>query len=100
LVVTGAAIAPRPSEPVPRRHVVEIRGMAFHPAVLEVRRGDTVVWINRDIVPHTATATRKPGWNTGPLPQGKSGRYVANRRGEDSYVCELHPTMLGKLVVR
>jgi plastocyanin len=99
LVFTGAS-SPRPSEPVPHRHVVEIRGMAFHPAVLEVRRGDTIVWVNRDIVPHTATAARKPGWNTGPLLQGKSGRYVANRRGEDSYACELHPTMLGTLVVR
>jgi len=100
LIVTGAAISPRRSEPVPHRHLVEIRGMAFHPAVLEVRRGDTVVWVNRDMVPHTATATRKPGWTTGPLLQGKSGQYVANRRGKDSYACELHPTMLGKLVVR
>jgi plastocyanin len=100
LVFAGAAMSPRPTDPVPHRHVVEIRGMAFHPEVLEVRRGDTVVWINRDIVPHTATATRKPGWNTGPLLQGKSGQYVANQRGEDSYACELHPTMLGKLIVR
>ena len=74
--------------------------MAFHPEVLEVRRGDTVIWINRDIVPHTATAKRKGGWNTGPMPQGVSGHYVANHRGEDSYFCELHPTMLGKLIVR
>ena len=74
--------------------------MAFHPERLEVRRGDTVVWINRDIVPHTATASRKNGWNTGPLLQGKSGRYVARRVGEDPYLCELHPTMVGKLIVR
>jgi plastocyanin len=100
LVFTGAAISPRPTNPVAHRRVVEIRGMAFHPAVLEVRPGDTVVWVNRDIVPHTATATRKPGWNTGPLLQGKSGRYVVSQRGADPYVCELHPTMLGKLVVR
>ncbi len=77
-----------------------IHGMAFHPAVLEVQRGDTVLWINRDIVPHTATSTRKSGWNTGPLLQGKSGQYVARHTGEDSYFCQLHPVMLGKLVVR
>lgn len=74
--------------------------MAFHPEVLEVQLGDTVAWVNRDIVPHSSTATRKSGWNTGPLLQGKSGQYVASRRGEDSYFCELHPTMLGKLIVR
>ena len=74
--------------------------MAFHPEALEVRRGDTVVWINRDIVPHTATADRSPGWDTGPLLQGKSGQYVALDRGEDPYFCKLHPVMLGKLIVR
>ena len=100
LAVTGAGSSARPSESVPHRHVVEIRGMAFHPAVLDVQRGDTVVWVNRDIVPHTATATGTAGWNTGPLLQGKSGRYVASRRGEHSYACALHPTMLGRLVVR
>ena len=55
LALAGAARSPRPADPVPQRHVVEIRGMAFHPEALEVRRGDTVVWINRDMVPHTAT---------------------------------------------
>jgi plastocyanin len=100
LVLAGAAIPPRTTDTVPHRHIVEIQGMAFHPEVLEVERGDTVVWINRDIVPHSATASRKPGWNTGPLLQGKSGQYVANRRGEDSYFCELHTVMLGKLIVR
>jgi plastocyanin len=74
--------------------------MAFRPEVLEVWRGDTVVWINRDIVPHTATASQKPGWNTGPLAQGQSGQYVASHRAENSYFCELHPTMRGKLIVR
>jgi plastocyanin len=100
LSFTGAAFPTRPADPVPQRHVVEIRGMSFHPEVLEVRHGDTVVWLNRDIVPHTATARRKSGWTTGALLPGKSGQYVARHRGEDPYFCELHPTMLGKLIVR
>jgi plastocyanin len=100
LALAGATAPSRPADPIPQRHVVEIRGMAFHPEVLEVRRGDTVVWINRDIVPHTATANRKSGWNTGPLLQGQSGQYVASHRGEDPYFCTLHPVMLGKLIVR
>jgi plastocyanin len=74
--------------------------MAFHPDALELQRGDTVVWINRDIVPHTATAIRKSGWNTGRLLQGERGRYVPRLRGDDPYFCELHPTMLGKLIIR
>ena len=100
LALAGAAAPSHPADPVPQRHVVEIRGMAFHPEVLEVRRGDTVVWINRDIVPHTATATRQSGWDTGTLLQGTSGQYVASHGGEDPYFCKLHPVMLGNLIVR
>lgn len=100
LALAGAATPSPPADPVPQRHVVEIRGMAFHPEVLEARRGDTVVWINRDIVPHTATATRKSGWDTGTLLQGESGQYVASHEGENPYFCKLHPVMLGKLIVR
>jgi plastocyanin len=100
VLLSGTAIAACARDPEPQRHVVEIRGMAFHPEVLEVRRGDTVVWINQDIVPHSATATGKPGWNTGPLLQGKRGEHVVRGAGEEPYRCELHPTMLGKLIVR
>ena len=78
--------------------------MAFHPEVLEVRRGDTVVWVNRDIVPHTATATGTGGgttkWDTGQLGQGQTGRYVVRRAGVSHYACTFHPTMHGKLIVR
>ena len=85
---------------VRHRHVVEIRGMAFHPEVLQLQRGDTVVWINRDIVPHTATASKASGWDTGALSQGQSGQYVVRHQGADPYYCRLHPTMQGKLIAR
>jgi plastocyanin len=101
LILMGPAGSPRAIGPDdPHRRLVEIRGMAFHPEVLEVRRGDTVVWVNRDIVPHSATAKGKPGWTTGPLRHGMSGQMVADQPGESSYFCELHPTMHGKLIIR
>jgi plastocyanin len=83
---------------VPRRHVVEIRGMAFHPDSVTVRVGDTVVWVNQDIVPHTATA--KSGWDTGQLANGATGTYVVQKSGVESYFCRLHPVMVGWIVVR
>jgi plastocyanin len=95
----GSACAGRGKLP-PRRHVVEISGMAFQPAVLELERGDTVVWVNRDLVPHTVTAERTSAWTTGILAQGQSGRYVASMTGEVRYFCELHPVMKGKLIAR
>jgi plastocyanin len=100
VLLAGAAASLGPSAVPPRRHVVEIRGMAFHPAVLEVHRGDTIVWVNRDFVPHTATAARKPRWDTGRLAPEESGRYVPLGAGEVEYFCALHPPMQGRLVVR
>jgi plastocyanin len=101
------ALIASPSVPAARRHVVEIRGMAFHPGVLTIAVGDTVVWVNHDIVPHTATAgggggggARGRTWDTGPLQQGQDGRYVARRVGDPPYVCTLHPTMQGRLIIQ
>lgn len=81
----------------PQTHTIEIRGMEFHPAELTVAVGDTVVWINRDIVPHTATTQ---DWDTGLLSQEQSGRTVAPHSGTVRYVCNLHPLMRGTLVIR
>ena len=100
LALLGVGARLRDNAPAPRRHVVEISGLAFHPAVLEVAPGDTVVWINRDIFPHTATAADSAGWSTGILIQGQSGVFVPSRRGEAPYFCQLHPIMRGRLNVR
>ena len=39
-----------------KTHTVTIEDMRFQPAVLVVAPGDTVVWINKDLVAHTATS--------------------------------------------
>jgi plastocyanin len=85
-----------------RTHTVEIQGLQFHPPVLTVARGDTVVWINRDIVPHTATrvGTGPIRWDTGSLSSGDSGRYIPTRAGVARYTCTFHPTMHGKLIIK
>ncbi|HEX9727339.1 MAG TPA: cupredoxin family copper-binding protein [Gemmatimonadales bacterium] len=99
LVFADPSTAPAGSSMPPRRHVVKISGMAFQPAVLQVAPGDTVVWINQDIVPHTASAAGSDGWDTGILVQGDSSRYVPRRSGDTPYICRLHPTMRGGLTV-
>lgn len=86
--------------PPPRTHTVEIRGMEFHPAELTVAVGDTIVWVNHDIVPHTATSTGSRHWDIGQLAPGQAGRYVMREPGKVSYNCTLHPTMKATLIIR
>jgi len=99
-VIVGLWLLLAALTPPPKTHTVEIRGMEFHPAVLTVAVGDTIVWINRDIVPHTATAKGPTRWNTGQLVQGQVWHFVARRAGVARYVCSFHPTMHGKVVIR
>jgi plastocyanin len=82
-----------------KTHAVRIAGMKFVPERLEVAAGDTIVWTNQDIVPHTVTAAGAR-IESGDLGQGKSWKYVARRKGEIKYLCRLHPGMQGWIAVK
>ena len=82
-----------------KTHTVRIEGMKFVPQRLEVAAGDTVVWTNKDFLPHSVTA-REARVESGDLAPNKSWRFVARKKGEMNYICRLHPVMKGVLVVR
>jgi plastocyanin len=90
------AAAPLPGLAV---HTVIIEGMSFSPQTLTVRRGDRVTWINKDPFPHTVTATDGK-FDSHPIAPDGSWTYVARKPGEYDYVCTLHVTMKGRLLVR
>lgn len=82
----------------PARHVVEITHFLFEPDTLRVAVGDTIVWVNRDAVPHTATA-RDDGWDSGSIAAQARWTHVIDRAGEAPYVCAIHPSMVGWIEV-
>lgn len=77
-------------------HVVEIRELEFVPAEIDARAGDTVTWINLDIVPHTATAIDR-GWDTGPIGPQQRKTLTLPSSFARRYHCVFHPGMLGNL---
>ena len=79
-------------------HAVEIRAFRYAPDTVIAAPGDTVVWTNADVVPHTATAAGE--WDTGEIRPAASGRMVAAKAGTYPYVCAYHPGMQATLVVR
>jgi plastocyanin len=83
--------------PVPS-HTVMIEGMKFQPEVLTVASGDTVVWVNADLVDHTATA-QDGTFDSKRIEAGKSWSFTVSTPGEIAYVCEYHPSMKGTLNV-
>ena len=79
-------------------HTVVIRQFAFGPETLEVSVGDTVVWVNEDIVPHTATAA-DAGWDSDRLDRGDSWSLEVRAPGAVDYTCLYHPVMRARLIV-
>ena len=82
----------------PTTHTVVMEAaVSFQPNALTIRVGDSVVWLNKDPFPHTATsaALRLEGHRG-----GSSWTYTPKGPGEFPYVCTLHPTMKGTLRIK
>ena len=80
----------------PQTHIVEIKDMKFQPENLQLHKGDTVIWINKDIVAHDVTAVNK-AWNSPPLLSDASWKKAITQ--SDAYYCSIHVVMKGHLTV-
>lgn len=85
--------------PKPQTHTVIIEGMRFQPAALTVAAGDTIVWINKDLVPHTATSAAGD-FDSKDIQSSGSWRYKVSTKGDFAYICTFHPTMKAMLRVK
>ncbi|WP_245253803.1 cupredoxin family copper-binding protein [Paraburkholderia sp. LEh10] len=79
-------------------YVVTIEQMRFNPPTLTVHRGDEVVWVNKDLVAHTASTDAK-GFDSRSIAPDASWRYHVSAPGRYTYRCIFHPTMHGTLIV-
>jgi plastocyanin len=95
VVTVTASLACCSKTRTPKEHSVAIRAMQFDPAVVDVRVGDTIVWTNEDVVPHTATATGE--FDSQELATRQQWRYTVTKAGETIYKCTYHPTMYGTI---
>ena len=98
-VVLGTIGAVTGDQPKSKTHTVTIEGMRFQPEVLTVAPGDTVVWVNKDLVPHTATS-QAGGFDSKDIQADKSWRHTIQTTGEFAYICTFHPTMKAMLRVK
>jgi len=99
LLSLGVVAGPRAGDRPPRIVSVAIEGLRFTPETVSVAVGDTVVWDNRDIVPHTVTWIAGE-WTSGLMDTGDTSRWIASAPGELGYRCDYHPTMRGIIRIR
>ena len=85
-----------PAAAAPRSFTIVIDKMKFGALPAMVHAGDTIVWDNRDMFRHSATA--KGAFDID-LPAGKVVKVRMKRDGTFAFVCKYHPGMKGVLKV-
>jgi plastocyanin len=97
LALLPLGLAPAAADAAPRVHTIVMEKMKFGPMPAGIRAGDTILWVNRDIVRHTATA-RNGSFNVD-LPARTSGRTLVRKAGTIEVFCKYHPGMKARLAV-
>lgn len=77
-------------------NTVTIQNFLFNPATLTVKQGTKVTWTNQDSAPHRI---KSDTFNSSDLNQGDKFEFTFDKKGSFDYVCGIHPSMLGKIIV-
>lgn len=100
----GELQAQRPTRATPSRAVsratVTIEAFQFRPNEIVLKKGGRVTFINKDSTPHSATPD--PGskfTGTGRIEFNQSKTVVFNTVGMQTYYCDIHPSMTGRIRV-
>jgi plastocyanin len=102
-VVAGSESAPavevaRASVSQPAAEVSMV-GYEFQPPTVTIEAGGSVLWTNFDPEQHTATALDFQAWTTAVLSGGQTESVTFAEPGVYGYLCIIHPSMLGEVVV-
>ena len=79
--------------------VVTVSGFLFRPEPFETKVGQEVVWENEDKTTHTATA-EDGSFDLELDGAGSSGRHTFTEAGTYDYLCSVHESMTGQIVVK
>jgi plastocyanin len=75
---------------------------SYNPNPIEIKVGDTVTWINNDSSPHTVTSSSDEDnitFDSDVLRRGETFSFTFDQEGQYPYLCTLHPSMIGTVVV-
>jgi len=78
-------------------YTITMSSMSYGKIPSGLKVGDTIVWVNRDTVPHTATA-RDKSFDLRIFP-GKTARLTLQKAGSIPFICIYHAAMRGTLNV-
>lgn len=89
-----------PAEQVPNTYFVEMRDLKYSPAELEIYKGDTVIWVNKEeITPHMVYDSFKR-FHSPRLEPGQSYNFTFSEIGEYKCRDSIFKQMQGKIIVK
>ena len=80
----------------PNKNSVVIQDSAFNPDSLTIKEGESVTWTNQDSAAHNI---RIGDFNSKTISNGESADYKFDKKGSYDYICGIHPSMKGKIIV-
>lgn len=78
---------------------VVMKNLAFDPATVTIKAGESVTWTNQDGMNHTVVAD-KGEFKSSDLGQGATFTFKFDKAGTYAYHCSIHPSMKATVVVQ
>jgi plastocyanin len=105
LGAAGLGVGPKHSiahaQDKPSSAEVKVDNFSFGPASLTVAVGTTVIWTNRDDIPHTVVSTDDAKtFKSKVLDTDEKFSFAFTKAGTYPYFCSIHPKMTGKVIVQ
>lgn len=79
---------------------INIQGFAFSPSLLTIKKGDKVIWTNKDSMAHTITSDSGSELDSATLSNGASYSHTFATAGTYNYHCTIHQSMKGEIIVQ
>ncbi|HEY3929596.1 MAG TPA: cupredoxin family copper-binding protein [Candidatus Koribacter sp.] len=98
LIVSAFAFAETPTS-TSTANTVTIDNFVFQPMTIEIPRGTTVTWINKDDIPHVVASTTGK-FKSRAIDTDGTFTFTFSEPGTYEYYCSVHPKMTGKIVVK
>ena len=99
LLSAGSSSLKANDQPSAANTAVNIDNFVFGPQTLTVPVGATVIWTNKDDIPHTAVSTDDI-FKSKVMDTDEKFSYTFTKAGTYPYFCSIHPKMTGTVVVK
>jgi plastocyanin len=76
---------------------IVVKNFMFQPMSVTVKAGSTVTWTNMDEEPHTVVSS---SFRSNALDTKDSFSFKFDKPGTYSFVCSIHPQMVGTIIVQ